>query len=381
MVPRILLAIFRRMPKKNIVIFESRPDYSDNTRAVFDEMIRRGMNRQYRFFWILEDEDVSKTCPIFQEEHVYALNRYGPFTQRLIRGFAKIFISCNRFIPKLTDDQYSIFLAHGAALKDCSNTYNAPEGIDEILCFSDYLAPYDAKNLRFPAENMLPLGYPRNDMLISEKLDVHRFFPDIQFQKCIYWMPTYRQNKSGNASGIHSDISMPILYTMDIAQTINDYASSAGVLLIVKPHPAQDVSKISMLHLSHLRFIDHDFLDQHGIINYQLLASVDALITDYSSVYYDYLLTDKPIGLCWDDFDSYNAREGFTVDPNVMMAGGEKIYTPDELCGFIRHVADGEDVLRKERTELKKKIHLYDDGCSTKRVVDYIEEILDTRWK
>ena len=380
MIKSMIRVIFKWVPKRNIIIFESAPDYADNTRAVFDEMIRRGMNQKYRLYWKLRYKEAEK-LPVFGMKNVYTLTGrgLGIIRSKWTRLFAKMFISCNDFQPRFSDDQYSIFLCHGGALKDCNNDYNAPERINKILCFSEYLAPYDAKNLGAPVEKMLPLGYPRNDMLFGAKLDLHRLFPDADFQKCIYWMPTYRQHRNGSERGRHSDISMPILYTTEIAQRINDFAAETGVLLIVKPHPAQDVSKINALRLSNLRFIDNDFLDRQGMINYQLLASVDALITDYSSVYYDYLLTDKPIGLCWDDFDSYSEKEGFILDPHEIMAGGEKIYTPEELCGFIRRVADGTDILREERTKLKKQIHLYDDGQSTKRVVDYLEEILNSR--
>ena len=65
--------------------------------------------------------------------------------------------------------------------------------------------------------------------------------------------------------------------------------------------------------LSNLVFINDAFLSDNGIINYELLGVADALLTDYSSVYYDYLLLDRPIGLCWDDYEEYKAN-GFKVN-------------------------------------------------------------------
>ena len=129
-------------------------------------------------------------------------------------------------------------------------------------------------------------------------------------------------------------------------------------------------------NLSNILFIKNDFFDDKTFTNYQLLGSCDALLTDYSSVYYDYLLCDKPIGLCWEDFDEYKEREGFTVDPDFIMAGGEKIYSTDDLCAFISRVSSDEDLLKEKRNEIKNTVHAHVDNQSTKRIVDYIEQKL-----
>ena len=48
--------IINRLPTKKLIIFESAPDLSDNTKAVFDEMIKRGMNEKYEMLWLLKKE-------------------------------------------------------------------------------------------------------------------------------------------------------------------------------------------------------------------------------------------------------------------------------------------------------------------------------------
>ena len=96
------------------------------------------------------------------------------------------------------------------------------------------------------------------------------------------------------------------------------------------------------------------------------------MLTDYSSVYYDFLLADKPIGLCWDDFDEYSKREGFRVDPNFIMSGGEKIYNEEDLKCFIIRIANNDDILAKERNKVCSLVHKYKDGNSSVRTVDYI---------
>jgi CDP-glycerol glycerophosphotransferase (TagB/SpsB family) len=287
-----------------------------------------------------------------------------------------MFIVCNWLLPKAKKEQYYCDLAHGCALKNATkNNYSVPKACSDadVLTISNYMAKYDAHNLNCDVNCMKALGYPRNDDLFNN-IDLHKYFCNINFNKAIYWLPTYRQNKWGNA--FHSDISMPIIHNEKTARSINEYAKKNKVLIIVKVHPAQDISKISEFNYSNLIFIKNDFFDDKDITNYQLLGSCDALISDYSSVYYDYLLTDKPIGLCFEDFDEYNKREGFTMDPNFILAGGVKIYNCDDMCSFINDIANGNDVLKNKRNEIKNLVHSNADNQSTKRVVDYFENVV-----
>ena len=218
---------------------------------------------------------------------------------------------------------------------------------------------------------MRVLGFPRNDILLNSQLDVHKLFPNKDFQKLIYWMPTYRQHSGGGIDT--SSITLPIIYNEQIAEQINAAAREAGVLVVLKPHFAQDVSRLMKIDLSNLVFINDAFLRENHVLNYEFLAKADALLTDYSSVYYDYLLTDRPIGLCWDDYEEFSQREGLVVDVGKVMAAGEKIYTPEDLAGFITRLAAGEDRLAIERAEVFRLIHDYRDGDSSRRVVEHIK--------
>lgn len=359
------------LPTKNIILFESTPAFSDNTKAVFDELLRRGWNQTYEFVWV-----VSEPVENFSDvnlPNVRFVARSDAEQLKALTFSAKMQISCNEVFVKHTRRQFTMYLAHGCALKDVRGKYNLPASTDCALTLSPYIGQYDAQNLGYPAEKMLPLGYPRNDELFGEPLDLNPIFPNADFQKAIYWMPTYRQHKNGS---VHSNVSMPILYNEEIARKVNDCAAKNGVLLIIKPHFVQDVSKIKSMDLSHLKFIDNDFLVENGISNYGLLRSADAMLSDYSSVYYDYLLTDKPIGLCWDDFEEYSAREGFLLDPQDILAGGVKIYTPEDLCAFVESVAKGEDALRTERRAIRDRVHAHADNGSAARVADFLEQYL-----
>ena len=45
-----------KQSKTKYIIFESNPDFSDNTYPVFEEMVNRGLNKKYKFLWQLSDK-------------------------------------------------------------------------------------------------------------------------------------------------------------------------------------------------------------------------------------------------------------------------------------------------------------------------------------
>ena len=366
------------IPLKNTILFESVPDYSDNTKAVFDEMVRRGLNKKYKFIWVCSKKDgIERAKKLLKDvDNVGYTYRFSKLYWYYYRNTAKAMITCNLFLKKSRDSQYYIYLAHGCALKNASGKHSVPVGNvnTDVLTLSDYLIKYDSINLCCDEKCIIPLGYPRIDRLFDSHLDFHQFFENINFDKVVYWLPTYRQHNNGKH--IHSDISIPIIHNVDIAKRVNAYAKEKNILLLLKVHPAQDISKINQDSLSHIIFITNDFLDKNGIDNYEVLGSCDALLTDYSSVYYDYLICNKPIGLCWEDFEEYNQREGFTVDIDLILSGGEKIYTAEDLFEFLDRLNKNEDCLKEKREKIRDLVHKYQDNKTTERVVNRIEEKL-----
>ena len=368
--------ILNHVPLRNTILFESCPVYTDNTKAVLEEMVRRKLYKKYKFIWLYLDRGTLPEGIGHVKFVKYPGTKWleGQYLNYL-RHTSRVMISCNDVLAKSRDDQYAIYLMHGAALKRVKSHFVVPRELDDILSFSSYLAPLEEACMGCDPQKMRVLGFPRNDILLTSQLDTHELFPDRQFRKLVYWMPTYRQHKNGDTAS--SDIAIPIVYNEQIAEKINEAAREAGVLVVLKPHFAQDVSRLMAINLSNLVLINDAFLAEHHVMNYELMARADALLTDYSSVYHDYLLVDRPIGLCWDDYEEFEKREGFVVDVDTVMAAGEKLYTAEDLCGFIRRLAAGEDRLRAERTAVRNMIHDYQDADSSRRVVDYIESKLN----
>lgn len=363
--------ILSSIPTKNIIIFESVPNLSDNTKAVFDEMVNRKLNQKYKLVWIVSG--VNSNLPKI-ENVLYCDKTAKTFKLKLLyyRIFSKALISCNDFLATLRKGQVSFYLTHGTPIKSVRSYYTTPKNIDYILIDGKGTKEICAYELNADIQKLFPLGYARNDILVKTKRDISNLFPGNKSNKIVVWYPTFRQHNNGNMNATAN--ALPILHNEKQSVKLNKIAKANNVLIVLKPHFAQDVSKIKACNLSNIRFIDDGFFEENNITSYEFIANCDALISDYSSVYFDYLLCDKPIGLVWEDFEEYKNTVNFALDMEYYMKAGEKIYNIKDFEIFLKNLAKGNDKLKRERAKVSAWANFSKDGKSTQRVTDFIIE-------
>lgn len=350
---------------KRYILFESVPDFSDNSKAVFDEMLKRGLNKKYVLVWLLYKNDCKHYPKIKNVK--YLVN--GDKKRKLYFLMAKCFICCNGFLYSDNPKQKSIFLTHGMYVKKPTNYYTLPKEIQYCLSSSDELKEMQSKALDVDLSKMVSLGFPRNDVLTQSNKNLQEYF-GYEFKKFIVWYPTFRQHSTGMQTGC--DKPIPIIWDENSAKGLNDCAKENNVLIILKPHFAQDTSMISCLNLSNIKLINDSFFIDNDITSYELLAACDSMITDYSSVYFDYTLCDKPIGLVWEDYSDYEKNPGFALDMDYYMQGGFKIYNVEDFKQFVTDVAADNDLLLESRRRIRDISNYSTDGKSSQRVVDFI---------
>ncbi|MBR2871216.1 MAG: CDP-glycerol glycerophosphotransferase family protein [Clostridia bacterium] len=356
------------LPIRKIIIMESVPDFSDNTKAVYDEFIRRGVNKKYKIIWMVGQAFNNNVS----EKNVKFLNiqsKRNRLKERYYNLVAKCLISCNRFLVSKRKQQFSMFLAHGTTLKSIRNYYNIPATINACLAAGNGVKELDAYEFNYNIEKIVALGFPRNDVLCKEENKSRILFGGV-YDKVVAWYPTFRQHKSGLKTA--SSKSLPIIDNIKSAMRLNDVAKQKNILLVLKPHFAQDVSYIKDLNLSNLKLIDDDFFVRNEISSYEFISACAALISDYSSIYFDYILCDKPVAVIWEDIDEYKKNPGLIDNYEYYLKGAEKIYTLSDFCQFLERVSNGEDILSAERKEIRDKTNYSTDGKNSERVVDYI---------
>ena len=143
------------------------------------------------------------------------------------------------------------------------------------------------------------------------------------------------------------------------------------ITLIIKPHPSQDMDVFKAIESNNIKVFENKTLSDNDIEPYTLLGSADALVTDFSSVYFDYLLVDRPIAFELSDKKTYDKGIGFIFDRPLDYMPGHKIYNIDDFVKFIDDIANDKDPCGKERNKLKELNHKYQDGHSTERVLSH----------
>ena len=352
------------------IFFESVPDLTDNPKPVFDRMMALGLHKKYKFVWYVSDQkkDLPRQKRVKYVDRNTRLHRIK-FKYYMMR--AKCLISCNKTLTPIFEKQKSFYLTHGTSVKSIHNYYNVPRSIDYIMVASEGSKSMMAYELNVDESRVVALGFPRNDVLTSFSGDVRKYF-DTDCKKVIVWYPTFRQHKNGKQTGVKS--ALPILHSTEAAIELNEVAKAQGVLIVMKPHFAQDVSYIKDYDLSNIRFINDEFFVKNSISSYEFIAGCDALITDYSSVYFDYLLCNKPAGLIWEDIDDYRKDPGFAVDMDYMGKAAEKINSLTDFKLFLSNLSQGIDHLANEREEICRWANYATDGKSAERVTDFIIE-------
>ena len=359
---------------KKTIIFESYPELDGSPWMLYQELFSRGYGKKYNLVWAVDSSFICLKpvkCVVFFGEL--------SFFQRLCRFYCKK--NAKHIIYKSNPNTIRLHTRHGGTLKRVDGYSHAIGEIDYILSLSDEMAEIESsivyKNAGLNRKQFVSLGYPNNDRLFvpvdqSIREQMKKLF-GVDYKKIIGWMPTFRKHKSGGRIDCSKKypFGVPLLYQIESFERVNAYLKNKGVLLALKIHHAQllDFPKVEF---SNIKVIPEGF-DDLRIPMMDLIKVFDALITDYSSIYHEYLLLDRPIALSIDDYNEYCEKTGFSIDYFDWIKG---VYLNDEndLLRFIDEVADCVDSAKTERKFTSHRIHKYIDNQSTKRVVDFLEK-------
>ena len=373
MLKKILNKIYYYLPigflLKPVILLESNPDFCDNSRGVYDRLIELGYNEKNKIVWFVQDKDVFKDINIKNVEFVSYSN-----TKRIryYNYLAKYIVDCNRYIYKRNRSQLRIHLTHGTPIKFAGGYCAQCGKTDYVVQISDYFTEYTKDLFKVTDKQVISTGFPRNDILLKKNNCV--YFPEIKRKKTICWFPTYRNHKGHSTGKNMFPYGIPSVNNEKELRELNDTLKKEDILLVIKLHPAEDTSILRTLDLDHIKLIEDSMFDVDHSTLYHYLSNVDALITDYSSVYYDFMLTKRPIGLAVADIHEYAKTTRIIFDKFEDGVAGEYIYTFKDLLTFIHNVATDNDISYERRMEKMKIYHKYFDDASADRIIAIMEK-------
>lgn len=367
--------ICKVLPLRNSIVFESNPEFGCNTLPVYDELVKRGIRNRYQIYWLVQDKEKYKDDTSGNKYINYEEKGLSKIRRAYVLCTSKALIFSNRFLKKHKRNQLVINLMHGSPLK-VPVGYWEGDTCDYVITQADIFNDKVAEILGVPTSKMVALGYPRTDIL-NNKGDTKEKLGIFYNAKMIVWMPTFRKNeRSGIVYCDINKLGVPLLESEQSFDRINNSLKENGAVLIIKLHPAEDVSQMTLKNYSNILFISNKELTENNITVYQMLADSDALITDYSSVYYDYLLVDRPIGLIIDDIEEFEKKSKFAYGRYTDFVKGTYINNLDEFQQFIISLKIDKDLYSEERKKAMNKYCQYKDFKSTQRVCDFIEKKL-----
>lgn len=215
-------------------------------------------------------------------------------------------------------------------------------------------------------------GYPRTDTLFRE-LEGERIGPNAETYEeieslseeatVVAYMPTYRR-AFGNEDGQVIDDSWLEL------SALNETLTEANAHFLMKFHPRSTVAVEP-------EAFDRIHLLPEKLDVYPALKHVDVLVTDYSSIFFDYLLLDRPLLLYPKDRDEYEAQRGFYFDYEEITPG-PKARTPEELNEQLEQLLAGGDEYADDRRHVRNLFYEHADGFASERVYNHVKDEYDT---
>lgn len=348
---QILKPFFIKRELKNIIMMESHTNFDCNGGALYEYLIKNGFNKKYLIVWRVRSRNISKKLP----ENVVTVRDEGPSLRKVYYILnAKYFFSDDTMLRKIRKNQISVYCTHGGCtLKNVKGLLNVRDDVDYILSASENYDPIMCENysIPFPNKRMLHFGFPSNDVLFDKEVKELEKLGKKNFDKTILWMPTFRKLIGGrNDSKEEYPYGVPLLKTKNILAEFNDFLKIQNTHLVVKLHPYQRIEfDIEQLIFSNITFVTREIAEKKNIDVYRLMASVDALISDYSSSAYSFILLDRPLAFILSDISNYDRGFDITNAEVKKFLPGELILNIDDLKKYCNDVIRGVDNKSKER--------------------------------
>ncbi|WP_167955780.1 CDP-glycerol glycerophosphotransferase family protein [Anaerosporobacter faecicola] len=243
---------------------------------------------------------------------------------------------------------------------------HANQTVTHLIVNADGIRSQYAGAFGIEPEHVYATGLPRTDCLFDEekkKQDMAGFYeqyPELKEKRIILYAPTFRDDEVSNPK-----------VALDLDVFINRLP--VDCVCIIKLHPFV-AKQYSWTKEQQERYKGRVFnLSEFPDIN-TLLFVADALITDYSSIIYEYCLQDKPMIFFAYDLEHFEQQGRGFYEPYESFVPGMVVKNMEEVIEAIQWNVY-EDKYDRERIEwFRERYYHYFDGRSTERVIRLVTE-------
>ncbi|GEM02802.1 CDP-glycerol glycerophosphotransferase [Halolactibacillus halophilus] len=371
----ILFKLFLLLPQQNKIIFESfhGKQFSDNPRAIYEYL--QGINvPNLKLIWAID----RRASRLLKDNRFTSVKRLSPMWVYHM-ATSKYWVTNTRlplWIPKVAKISY-VQTWHGTPLKKLgvdiddvkmpgTNTENYKKGFLQDSSKWDYLISQNVfsteqfrRAFNYDGE-ILECGYPRNDYLINNnnydyiKILKHRLGIDSN-KKIIMYAPTWRDDEFINVG--HYKFNLKLELTL-----LKSYLKDDFIILIRAHYLISEKLDLNIFEGFAINVSEYEDIRDLYLVS-------DMLITDYSSVFFDYSLLERPILLYAYDLEKYQHKlRGFYLDIEELPF--PICRTTEEVLNLIKLIDFNEKVNFSQ--EYKERFNAIDNGTAAKCVVEQV---------
>ena len=345
-----ILKIFVK-PDDHLILFNSfgGKKYDDSPKAIYEAMINDERFVGYKFVWAFHQPDkfhIAKGKQIKTDNLFYFITalkaRVWITNSGIERGL--------NFKGKHT---YYFNTWHGTPIKymgiDISNenlSYKEKKSINIVDTYTSqsmYEAEIFSRVFHKDISHFLICG------LHHDKININQLKKKIgipNHKKVILYAPTFREYERDDKH--NCVLSLPMHFDKWESELKDDY------VVLIRAH--YEVSKLINFDESSI-FIN---VSDYPVLN-ELMICSDMLISDYSSIFFDYSILNKPM-ICWTyDYDEYNEKRGMYFDIREYLNGGN--ITEDDLFQYIKNF-NNDDNLQKVKIFREKFVEAYGNATN-----------------
>jgi CDP-glycerol glycerophosphotransferase (TagB/SpsB family) len=353
-------------PARSVVLLASFPD---NARAVLNEYKRSGCDFAVKVLLTQHAEGLAAEFPNYNCSVIRQKNPFHLLKAVVCMLRSKVVLIDNYFLMttvlrKRTDIEcIQIWHANGAFKKfglqditiqnhsesDMNRYKQVYSSFDKIVVGSDQMAHIFQKSFGVKDEQFLKIGVPMTDIYFKKANQTSKIREQLAIdadKKILLYAPTFRDD----------DFNRVVLPFHD-KQLTNEL--SGEYVLLVKLHPVMK-SRNQLADSPWIKGVSDFPLDE-------LLKACDILISDYSSVPFEFALLDKPILFFTYDLEEYDKKRGL-IDNYLTVIPGEACKDSKMLIEQLNDPA----LLKREVKRFSDEWNRYSDGNSTRRLLDYV---------
>lgn len=353
---------FFHLRKGNTVLFtsDSREEMSGNFEFVYNEMLRQNLEKKYKIHQIFKSNISARRNFIDKFRFPYLL---GKADYIFVDDFHPLL-----YTVKFRKSQEIIQLWHAVgAFKTVGFSRTGKKGgpfFDSVnhrnytkaFVSSENDVPFYGEAFGIKEQNVIPTGVPRTDILFDEEYEkeitkkMEEYLPIIKGKKVILFAPTFRGNG-------HRSAHYPF-FKIDFTRLAH-YCKENNAVVLFKMHPfVKNTLNIPKQYENY--FIDvSDFREVNDI-----LFITDILISDYSSLVYEFAVFKRPMLFYAFDLEDYITSRDF-YEPYQDFVPGKIVESFNDLIEAL-HNSDFEE---EKVLKFLEKHFKYNDGKSSERIV------------